>query len=76
MNTYSNFPLTHIWQSTNNPLFGWLVAPSRQVYTYQDWIGEPEEEIAAYAASELPAAQPAPEIDPDEFESEFNWFLS
>jgi hypothetical protein len=76
MNTHSNFSLIHFCQSTNNPLIGWIVAPSHQVYTHQDWIGEPEEEIAAYDASELPAAQPAPEIDPDEFESEFNWFLS
>lgn len=76
MNTHSIFPLIHIWQSTNNPFFGWLVVPSHQIYTYQDWIGEPEEDIAAYDASELPSAHPAPEIDPDEFESEFNWFLS
>jgi hypothetical protein len=72
MNTYSNVPLTQIWQNLNN----WLVTPSSQVYTYQDWIGEPEEEIANYDASKLPAAHPSPEISPDEFESEYDWFLS
>jgi hypothetical protein len=72
MNTYSNVSLTQIRQNLNN----WLVTPSSLVYTYQDWIGEPEEEIASYDASELPAAHPLPEISPDEFESEFDWFLS
>jgi hypothetical protein len=72
MNTCSNFPLTQIW----NSLSDWLVIPSRQIYTYQDWIGEPDEAIAGYDASELPATNPLPELDSDDFESEYAWFLS
>jgi hypothetical protein len=76
MNNCSNLPLTNIWQSLNSSFNSWFVAPARPAYTYQDWIGDPEDEIASYDASDLPASNPLPEINPDEFESDYEWFLS
>lgn len=76
MNTRLSFSPSQIWQSLNGSLNEWLLAPTRQVYTCEDWIGEPDEDIASYALNDLPGSAPLPEIDPDEFESDYVWFLS
>lgn len=76
MNTYLDFPLNQTWKSLNISSCRWLVSPAEQAYTYQDWIGDPEEDIVSYEASQLPSPDPLPEIDPDEFEIEYYWFLS
>jgi hypothetical protein len=76
MNTYPHLPLTQIWQSLNNPFIFWQVSPARQTFTYQDLIGDPDDDIASYNASNLPVPDPLPEIAPDEFESDYCWFLS
>jgi hypothetical protein len=52
----------------------WQVAVSP--YTYKDILGNLEDEIAAESAQMPLAVIPAPEIDPDQFETAYLWFLS
>jgi hypothetical protein len=64
----------------------WVAQPEATVYTGAEWIGDPTGELATAAAEAEASAGgknpwdvPAfcqPEIEPEEFESVYNWFLS
>jgi hypothetical protein len=45
-------------------------------FTDKDYIGDPDDELAAQAAEDTPEAFQAPEIDQAEFDLAAGWFLS
>jgi hypothetical protein len=58
----------------------WLVLPGPLTFTCDEYLGNPEQEILVQCAEQA-ARQKAdpfqtPEIDPDEFESAYLWFLA
>jgi len=62
---------------TNSQLpFAWLVLADQPPYPYRETIGDPEEELAQAANPAFVSAFVAPEIEPDEFEAAYLWFLS
>lgn len=76
MNLYSNQTLTQIRQSFNPNSMFWMFAPVEKPFHYEDLIGDVE---VAYASNEpihLPATLDLPDIEPDEFENDYCWFLS
>jgi hypothetical protein len=67
--------LRNIEQIFTNTFGCWLIQPETQIYTYEDYIGDPSDEYAQAAACP-PAAPQAIEIEPEEFEAVYNWFIA
>jgi hypothetical protein len=85
MNASLNLTRNSFFQILRNDLFSnWLIQISGPRFTYEDYIGDPADEYAEYAAASAasdPASsnQPASEsaqIAADEFETDYSWFLS
>ncbi len=54
----------------------WLVQPTGLSFTYEDYLGDTESDYAACAAGKVKITSETPQIDADEFEAEYAWFLS
>ncbi len=76
MNNYPDLTPTNFSQLLRfDVIVNWLLPPEPPRYTAEEILGDPAEEIASYETSAVPVA-PIPEIDPDEFESAYQWFLA
>ena len=81
MNTHLSLINIHLDQlPVIDLLASWLVAPAAVAYTYEDWIGDPQDELACCEQSSCSPLGTAPgcipQVDADEFEREYLWFLS
>ena len=63
------------WQMLHT-LSCWLVGPTPQTFTVDEYIGDPAEEYTNQVSVSTANNDQTPEIDADEFESAYQWFLS
>ena len=54
----------------------WLVSPSPLIFTVKEYTGDPADEYSNQEADCAANNDQTPEIDADEFESVYQWFLS
>ena len=61
---------------SRNSKLNWAVRPAIQAYTCEEVSGNLAEEISAAETGSKIAADPAPSIEPEDFEAAYRWFYS